>query len=116
VLSRIASKRLSAFIVWVPQLAGRRSFVDSAARLIDDPRARHYWDQADVTGIEFGQLLGAAGPVWDVYLLYAAGVRWTAQLPPRPAFWMQQLGLNKAPWLDAPVLAAHVRSLLAGAT
>jgi hypothetical protein len=112
VLSRIASKKLAAFVVWVPQLAGRRSFVAAASRLIDDPRAHHYWDQSDVTGLEFGRVLQAPGPVWDVYLLYAPGIRWIAQVPPRPTFWMQQLGLPNAPWLDAPALAEHVRALL----
>jgi hypothetical protein len=112
VLSRIASKRLTAFVVWVPQLAGTRAFATTSSRLIDDARTHHYWDQTDVTGMEFGRVLGAAGPVWDVYLLYAPGILWTAALPPRPTFWMQQLGLPNAPWLDAPVLAQRVRALL----
>jgi hypothetical protein len=112
VLSRISSKRLTAFVVWVPQLAGRRSFVAPASRLINDSRTHHYWDQLDVTGSEFGNVLQAPGPVWDVYLLYAPGVLWTGRLPPRPTFWMQQLGLPNAPPLDAAALADRVRALL----
>ena len=53
-----------------------------------------------------------AKAAWDVYLAYARGVRWTGELPPKPNYWMQQLGLGNAPYLDAPVLADHVRALL----
>jgi hypothetical protein len=112
VLSRIASKKLAAFVVWVPQLAGTRAFATQASRLIDDPRTHHYWDQADVTGLEFARVLQTPGPVWDVYLAYAPGIRWTAQLPPHPTFWMQQLGIPNVPPLNTSILANRVRALL----
>jgi hypothetical protein len=112
VLSRIASKNLTAFVVWVPQLFGTHDDAIRASRLIDDSRTIHYWDGSDVTGVDFERVLRTPGPAWDVYLLYAPGIRWTAALPPPPTFWMQQLGVQNAPYLDPSVLADRVRALL----
>ena len=113
-LSRIASKNLTAFVVWVPQLNGTHARAIEASRLIDDPRTRQYWDQTDVTGIQFGRVLETPGPAWDVYLAYAPGIRWDNALPPQPTYWMQQLGMSNVPRLDASTLAEHVRALLQG--
>jgi hypothetical protein len=112
VLSRIASKDLTAFVIWVPQLAGTYADAIQASRLIDDPRTRHYWDQTDVTGTEFARVLGVPGFAWDVYLAYAAGIRWSAELPPRPTYWMQQLGLRDVPRLNGSVFSEHIKALL----
>jgi hypothetical protein len=114
VLSRIASKSLTGFIVWVPQLAGTNSRAIQVSGLINDPRLHQYWDQADITGREFAKVLQTPGPAWDVYLLYAPGIRWAAELPPAPTYWMQQLGMPNVPRLDGSILAEHVRALLAG--
>jgi hypothetical protein len=113
VLSRIASQKLAAFVVWVPQLAGTYDDARWASHIISDHRARQYWDPADVTGREFERVLLTPGPAWDVYLAYDAGVRWTTTLPPRPIYWMQQLGMPNVPRLDGATLAEHIRTLLA---
>jgi len=112
VLSRIASKNLTAFVVWVPQLFGTQPDAVRASRLIDDPRTIHYWDGADTTGIEFGRVLPTPQAAWDVYLVYPPGIRWSENLPPKPNYWMQQLGIDNAPYLNAPIFADHVRALL----
>jgi hypothetical protein len=112
VLSRIPSKELTAFVVWVPQLAGTRDAATWSSRWIDDSRTHHYWDGADVTGLAFARVLQTPGPAWDVYLAYARGIRWNGALPPQPTFWMQQLGMHSVPALDASALAARVRKLL----
>jgi hypothetical protein len=112
VLSRIASNNLTAFVVWVPQLAGTHDAAIQSSRLIDDRRAIHYWDQSDVSGSEFARVLQTPGSAWDVYLVYAPGIRWTSGLPPKPTYWMQQLGMPNVPHLDASALADHVRALL----
>lgn len=111
-LSRIASKNLSAFIVWVPQLNGTYEAGLQASRLIDDPRSVHYWDGSDVTGKEFARVLGTPGPAWDVYLAYERGVRWAGRTPPQPTYWMQQLGMANIPPLNGSTFADHVRQLL----
>jgi hypothetical protein len=112
VLSRVTSKKLTALIVWVPQLFGTRPDAIRASRLIDDPRAIHYWDGSDITGVEFGRVLPTPQAAWDVYLAYAPGVRWTGEMPPKPNYWMQQLGISNAPYLDASALADRIRALL----
>jgi hypothetical protein len=101
-----------AFVIWVPQLGGTLADAIQSSRLIDDPRSVHYWDQSDVSGIAFAQVLHIGEPAWDVYLAYAPGIRWEGTLPPRPSYWMQQLGLQSAPRLDGSLLADHVRALL----
>jgi hypothetical protein len=111
VLSRIQSKNLIAFVVWVPQLGGTHAASLQASRIVYDSRTVHYWDGSDVTGREFAQTLQTPGPAWDVYLLYAPGVRWTADLPPKPAYWMQQLGMSNVPVLNGTALADRVRTL-----
>jgi hypothetical protein len=112
VLSRIASKNLTALVVWVPQLFGTQPDAVRASRLIGDARALHFWDGADVTGIAFGRVLPTPQAAWDVYLAYAPGVRWTGALPPKPNYWMQQLGIDNAPYLDASTLADRIRGLI----
>jgi hypothetical protein len=111
VLSRIHSKDLIAFVVWVPQLGGTNGAAIQASRILFDSRTEHYWDGSDVTGREFSEVLKTPGPAWDVYLLYAPGVRWASDLPPMPTYWMQQLGMPDAPSLNASVLAEHVQTL-----
>jgi len=112
VLSRIPSNNLTAFVIWVPQLAATHAAAIQSSRLVDDPRALHFWDQSDVTGLEYARVLQTPGPSWDVYLAYAPGIRWTSETPPKPTFWMQQMGMSNVPYLDASVLADRVRALL----
>lgn len=83
--------------------------------LIPDPRVRNYWDGGEVVGRAYEALLGTPGPAWDVYLLFRRGVRWHGSVPPKPDFWMHQLGgVTNAPRLDPDVLRAHVEVLLHG--
>ena len=58
-------------------------------------------------------MLPTPGAAWDVYLLYGRGVQWTGLQPPKPNYWMHQLGgVKAAPHLDADVLREHVEQLL----
>lgn len=54
------------------------------------------------------------GPAWDVYLLYQAGIEWGDSAPPRPTFFMHQLGgrLPDASRLDGPKLRQAVRDMV----
>jgi hypothetical protein len=50
-------------------------------------------------------------------LIYPPGVQWTGTVPPKPAYWMQQLTHDSEPdgngaWLNGPTFAAHVRTAL----
>ena len=81
--------------------------------LVTDRRARSYWDPGETLGRAYQEILPTPGPAWDVYLLFARGVRWTTHLPPRPNFWMHQLGgVTNAPRLDPGVLKTHVTRML----
>lgn len=114
-LERESSNSLAAYAVWVPQLGAKEVNVAGGVGLLPDKRVRHYWDGADVLGRAYGALLPTPSDAWDVYLLYPRGVRWTAAKPPRPAFWMHQLGgVTNAPRFDADVLRERVEKALHG--
>lgn len=101
--------------MWVPQLGAQRQHVPSGAALITDKRARQYWDGDGWLGDAYGRVLATPYSAWDVYLLYARGVRWTEELPPKPTYWMHQLsGVRSAPHLDPEILKQHADQLLGG--
>lgn len=81
-----------------------------ATSVVQDPRARHFWDARELLGKFYERALPTPGtPSWDVYLLFPPGVRWTGSTPPKPSFWMHQLGgITTAPHLDPEVFAMEV--------
>ncbi len=60
--------------------------------------------------------LGLNRTAWDVYLLYAPGVKWIGDQPPMPTFWMHQLypdtGADQRFCLNPTVLLGKVADLL----
>ncbi|GAC1418496.1 MAG: hypothetical protein NVSMB57_13130 [Actinomycetota bacterium] len=112
-LARESSSRLAAYAVWVPQLGAGPWAVPGGVKLVPDTRVHHYWDGGDVLGRAYGKVLPTPGAAWDVYLLYPRGVRWSASTPPKPAFWMHQLGgVTAAPRLDPDVFRGRVEQAL----
>jgi hypothetical protein len=124
VLDKLRSPDLRVYWVWLPILprddlaVARRS-----AAQFPDTRGIHFWDGERALGWSLGELLTlpardaahAHGVAWDVYLLYARGVRWKpGAAAPSPTFWMHQLwGADKlAPLLDGAVLRTRVETLL----
>jgi len=100
-------------IVWVPQLGAHRRDAPAGMALISDKRAGQYWDADGWLGDAYGRVLVTPGSAWDVYLLYARGVRWIEPLPPKPSYWMHQLsGVTSAPHLDPEILKQHAEQLL----
>ena len=60
-----------------------------------DPRVEHLWTATTHIGEAFQAPLALNGePVWDVYLVYREGVRWEGNTPPKPDYYMHQLGLR----------------------
>ncbi len=62
--------------------------------------------------------LGLSEDAWDVFLLYDAEARWNGTGPPRPRYWMHQMGSKDRPRVDGPYLdasefARQARALLA---
>ena len=117
VLETINSNELVVYAVWEPILRtdDERSS-RKATTLFPDKRVRNYWVGSQDVGKAFQHPLDlTTEPAWDVYLLYPPEVKWeSGQPPPRPAFYMHQLGgrLPDGRGLDGPGLAAEVRSIL----
>jgi hypothetical protein len=110
----VPSEHLVGFVVWVPMLGGKASDVPDATTLQSDARVTHYWDGSNDLGAKYARILPVAGgPAWDVYMLYAPGIVWSGADPPKPSFWMHQLPITNAPYLDATVFADRARQMLA---
>ena len=79
-------------IVWIDILPDdTREAAGRAARIIDDPRVRHFHDPEKRAGKAVAKGLGLGGSVaWDIYLFYTSGSEWT-DVPPAPIAWMHQL-------------------------
>jgi hypothetical protein len=104
--------------VWVPKYGANEGHVAAATANAADRRIVHYWDGGGLALTRFRAPLQMTADVWDVYLLYAPGVRWDGPVPPVPTYWMHQLEALQAsaiPQLDGAVFASHARALLARA-
>lgn len=117
-LAKQPDPRLRAYVVWVPKLNGGEKDVPVATRLAPDERATHYWDGQGGLMRAYTQTLALPEDAWDGYLLYDPGTRWDGELPPRPPFWMHQLGSHgrprvPGPYLDAGVFADSASQVLA---
>ena len=103
---------LRLYVVWVPMLGATEAFVPEATRMLDDPRALHFWDAEGFFVSAFERVLGLQRPAWDLYLLYPPGERWQAELPPPPTRWMQQHGGADDGRLDEARLAEALATLM----
>jgi hypothetical protein len=100
-------------VVWVPKRGATEKDVGVATRVVSDLRALHYWDESGATMQQWRQMMGMTEDAWDVYFLYDRSAKWTGDLPPKPRFWMHQLGsLSEQPYLDPDVFAAQTNVLL----
>ncbi len=114
VLKRVESRELSVFAVWMPCLkTDNAEAALSAESLLRDSRVVHYWDGEKSLGTLYGQsLFPPPGKTlaWDLYFVYAPGVKWGAQ-PPMPTEWMDQVGKGSRA-LDGEKLRESVLDLL----
>ena len=117
VFGKTDSKELRGFIVWLPMMAADDP--DSAAvqaASFRDARIGEAWDARRAGGALFARTLKLKGTAWDVYLLYARGVRWEGEDPPVPTFWMHQLesedGADQTLCLDSSRLTREALVLL----
>lgn len=111
---RTQDSNLVGFAVWVPELGAHIGDVPTGTTLVSDPRIKHYWDADERLGKFYETSLPTPGtPSWDVYLLYRPGIMWTDAAPPKPTFWMHQLGgVTAAPRLDPEVFAQQAHHML----
>ena len=101
----------------MPELGATEADVPVATRLVPDSRATHYWDATGGLMRGFGGVLELSEDAWDVFLIYGPEARWTEADPPKPRFWMHQLGSRDepraaAPYLDPEVFADSANSML----
>lgn len=101
-------------MVWVPKTGAEEKDVGVATRIVPDPRVVHFWDERGLTMRAFQEVLGIQEDAWDVFMVYAGNARWEGELPPKPDYWMHQLGgvESIAPFLDPEVFAEHANTLL----
>lgn len=135
ILAKYPAAKVHASVVWIPML---ESDNEAAARqstgIIARANASHFYDSAQAVGWAYhrgtfhdmerrakvalpaGHWLsdawaehGEDRPQWDLYMLYAPGVRWSEQgtAPPMPTAWIRHVGRNgeagaSVYWRDTP--------------
>lgn len=115
VLQEIEAADLVVLNVWVPMYPGdAEGRARQATALLPDPRVRHFWIDGKELGEAFQKALDLPRVAWDIYFVYAPGVRWE-DAPPVPTFFMHQLhGMPEESLLDGAVLADRIRRVLVG--
>ena len=110
VLEQVESDDLAVFAVWMPVLESDNAEEGKKAELlIPDPRVIHYWDPDNSLGKLYGRQLTlprGRQMAWDIYFVYATGVRWEDELP-APTAWMHQLGRDER-LLNGDILRATI--------
>ena len=109
--------RLRGFVVWLPMLpSDSKETAGAQAASFVDQRLVQQWDGDRSSGNLMAKTLALKGSAWDVYLLYAPGVKWTGDQPPAPTFWMHQLraedGADQRACLNPAVFTGKVAALL----
>lgn len=119
-LSRTKDERLKTFVVHVPVIGAKAKNVAPAARLLQNPYVRNYWNASG----EFGRALAKAVQLnndqetvyaWDVWLLFGPEVEWSDTAIPQPELLMHQLLKlegTKFPKLDSAMFAREVHNRL----
>ena len=92
------SESLAGFVVWLPMKpkdSAKTAWLESE-KLKDERISVRGWDGDRKIGRLFARPLKLSSTAWDVYLVYAAGVKWEGPEPPQPSYWMHQLRGQRA--------------------
>ena len=91
-LDEFGTEHLKGFAVWLPMMPkDDLDFARGEAHDIGDEMMVHAWDPESELGGLYSKTLNLKGTAWDIYCLYAPGIRWEDDEPPHPSFWMHQL-------------------------
>ena len=92
IFEEFGDTNLKGFAVWLPMMPNDSAdFARIEAATFEGQPVIHAWDGERQLGDLYARTLGLSATAWDVYFLYAPGVRWEGDLPPKPTFWMHQL-------------------------
>lgn len=111
-LGDLQGQDVKVYSVWQPILpSDAKLTVGRATKSLADPRVSHYWDGENVFAQTFAPVVGLDDQAWDVYLLYDKDTVW-GDMPPKPSYWQEQLGISDETKLDGPKLTAEINKLL----
>ena len=111
------AENLKGFTAWLPTMGGDNAeAVRVESEAFGDRQMFFAWDPESRLGELFTKALKLRRTPWDVYFLYAPGVRWEGDEPPQPTFWMHQhpvdYGVDPKLLLNPGRLSEEVRRLL----
>lgn len=141
IVDRYPAARVSALSIWIPMLAtDNEQAARASATIFPEDRAVQFYDGRQSVGWAYargtfagfidrarkslppGHYLAEAfddpqrrnRPQWDLYMLYAPGVRWE-QAPPVPTHWIRHCGRTDGQkstyWVDSPDAAPREGNL-----
>jgi hypothetical protein len=119
-MARYSPEKIHASVVWIPMLAGDDEVVARrSTAILARENASHFYDSVQAVGWaydrgpfaemdqraeaalpashrlrEVWEKRGGDRPQWDLYMMYAPGVRWDERqsAPPAPMAWIRHLG------------------------
>ena len=109
------SDKLRGLVVWLPMKPADNAQAawTESEKLQDERIIVRGWDGKRSIANLFSKPLKLRKTAWDVYLVYAPGVRWEGTEPPAPNFWMHQLQqADQSLCLNPAVLSSEVERLL----
>ncbi len=130
---RYPADQVSALVVWIPMLdSDNETGARASATIFPPARAAHFYDSKQTVGWAFArgvfsEFIDRAikatpndhylaemlrdpaetdRPQWDLYMLFAPGVRWESENPPMPTHWVRHCGRmdgkTSTYWRDSP--------------
>jgi hypothetical protein len=93
---KLDNQNLRGYVVWLPLFRADNSLAcdAEAAAAHEDNRISLWWNERKDIGKAFAKTLGLHRTAMDVYAVYGPGKIWDRAVPPKPDFWMHQLGSN----------------------
>jgi len=113
ILEEFPDADISVSVVWIHMLPDdTTAAVKASARIIDDPRVRHFHDPEQRSGAAIADGLEWEGQIaWDIYLFYDKDSRWT-EGPPAPVDFMHQLSWEATHFRTGDDLVRELREAM----